>query len=252
MLKLNKCLVCSSKNLNPIFRNYNLPIYCLNYFPSREEALHSEGADVSFMQCNECSFLFNSTYEQLSYEVDYTAYRGSSETFNKYLTDVAGKLIKSIKSNVSKIVEVGAGDCQFSEGLSARMPDVEFSCYDPSWQLSEKNGRINKIASIYENQKEFPDLIIARHVLEHQSDVNGFIQSISKEDPEYIFIEVSCSSYVLDDNYENFSYPNCSYFDFLSLNILMNNNGYFAKFQEYVFNEEYVIALYCKKSFDAT
>ena len=141
MSKLNKCSVCFSNNLSPIFRNYNLPIYCMNYFHSREEALNSEGADVSFMQCNECGFLFNSTYKQLSYEVDYTADRGSSETFNKYLTDVAGKLIKSVNSNVSKIVEVGAGDCQFSEELSNNMPDVEFSCYDPSWQFSEKKWK---------------------------------------------------------------------------------------------------------------
>ena len=250
MTKLNKCSVCSSNNLNPIFRNYNLPLYCLDYFPTRQKGINADSADVSFMQCNDCGFLFNSIYEQLSYEVDYTAYRGSSETFNKYLTDVAGKLIKSIKSNVSKIVEVGAGDCQFSEELSAIMPDVEISCYDPSWQFSEKKGKINKIASIYENQKESPDLIIARHVLEHISDVNGFIESISKENPEYIFIEVPCSSYVLNNNYPEFSNSHCSYFDFLSLNLLMNNNGYFAKFQQHVFNEEYVIALFRKKPMD--
>ena len=105
-----------------------------------------------------------------------------------YLNNVAEKLIKSIKTKVSKIVEVGAGDCQFSEVLSINMPEVEFSCYDPSWKNSEKNGKINKIASIYENQKEYPDLVIARHVLEHQFDVHGFIKSISKESPEYIFL----------------------------------------------------------------
>ena len=246
--KNNKCLVCSSNNLSSIFRNTNQPIYNLNYLQSREEALNSECSDVCFMQCNECGFLFNSTYTQLSYEVEYDASRGNSETFNKYLIDVADKLFKSIKGNISKIVEVGAGDCQFSASLSANMPDVEFSCYDPSWEFSEKNGRINKIAGLYENQKECPDLIIARHVMEHQSDVNGFVESISKEDPEYIFIEVPCSSYVLkDNNYHYFSNEHCSYLDFLSLNILMNNNGYFAKFQEHVFNEENVIALYKKK-----
>jgi hypothetical protein len=248
MSKITKCSVCFSSNLIPVFRNFNLPIYCLDYSPSREEALKSEGADVSFVQCNDCGFLFNSTYKQLNYEVDYTADRSNSGTFNKYLANVAEKLIKSIKTKVSKIVEVGAGDCQFSEELSINMPNVEFSCYDPSWKNSEKNGKINKIASIYENQKEYPDLIIARHVLEHQFDVHGFIKSISKERPEYIFIEVPCSSYVLNNNYQDFSYPHCSYLDFLSLNILMDNNGYFAKFQEHVFNEEYVIALYKKKS----
>ena len=85
-------------------------------------------------------------------------------------------------------------------------------------------------------------------LFEHQSDVNGFIKSISKEDPEYIFIEIPCSSYVLNNNYQDFSYPHCSYFDFLSINLLMDNNGYLAKFHEHVCNEEYVIALYKKKT----
>ena len=112
--KNNKCLVCSSNNLSSIFRNTNQPIYNLNYLQSREEALNSECSDVCFMQCNECGFLFNSTYTQLSYEVEYDASRGNSEIFNKYLISVADKLYKSVKGNVSKIVEVGAGDCQFS------------------------------------------------------------------------------------------------------------------------------------------
>jgi len=231
-----------------IFRNTNQPLYNLNYFHSREEALNAECSDVCFVQCNDCGFLFNTTIKQLSYDVDYISGRGNSEIFNNYLIDVVDKLFKSIKGNISKIVEIGAGDCQFSEELSAKMPDVEFSCYDPSWRLSEKKGRINKIAGLYENQKEHPDLIITRHVLEHMSDVYGFIESISKEDPEYIFIEIPCSSYVLkDNNYHYFSCEHSSYFDFLSLNILMKNNGYLAKFQERVFNEENVIALYRKK-----
>ena len=83
--KKNKCLVCSSNNLSSIFRNTNQPIYNLNYFHSREEALNSEFSDVCFMQCNKCGFLFNSTYKQLSYEVAYDASRGNSEIFNKII-----------------------------------------------------------------------------------------------------------------------------------------------------------------------
>ena len=243
---VKQCLVCASANLDTIFREINLPIYNNHYFSDRSQALNAERTDVFFMQCQDCGFLFNTSYKQLSYEIQYDANRSNSDTFNKYLIDVAGKLTKSFKDNITKIVEIGAGDCHFSEQLSINMPDVEFSCYDPSWEVSETNGRINKIAGLYEDQKECPDLIIARHVLEHQYDVNGFIASISKEDPEYIFIEIPCASYVLKGNYHYFSHEHCSYLDSYSLNILMGNNGYCVEFIEYVFNKENIIALYKK------
>ncbi len=246
--KPKKCFLCFSNKLIPIFSNTNIPIYNLHYFETRNEALNSEGVDVFFMQCEDCGFLYNTSYKQLSYTVEYDASRSNSDTFNKYLIDIAGKLTKSFKDNITKIVEVGFGDGKFSEQMSINMPDVELSCYDPSWKVSEKNGRINKIAGLYEGRNEKPDLVIARHVLEHQSDVNGFISSILKEDPKYIFLEIPCSSFVLKNNFHYFSNEHCSYLDYHSLNILMDNHGYSLKFQEYAFNDENIIALYKKNS----
>ncbi len=201
------------------------------------------------MQCIDCGFLFNAHYKQLTYEIEYEASRANSNTFKNYLGDVVGRLTKSLKDNITKIVEVGAGDCHFSELLSINMSDVEFSCYDPSWKVSEKNRRINKIAGLYEGQNEYPDLVVARHVLEHQSDVKSFIAIIVKEDPKYIFLEIPCAEYVLKGNYHYFSNEHCSYFNSSSLNLLMGNNGYGAVFLEYVFNGENIIALY-KKNFN--
>ena len=245
---VKRCIVCTSVNLDTIFREINLPIYNNHYFSDRSQALNAGRTDVFFVECQDCGFLFNKCYKQLSYKIEYDANRSYSNTFNKYLSYVSEHLTNYFKDTINKIVEIGAGDCNFAELLSVNMPDVEFSCYDPSWKVSERNGRINKIAKLYEGQKEYPDLIIARHVLEHQSNVNRFIATIVQENPEYIFIEIPCSSYVLKGNYHCFTNEHCSYLDSYSLNILMSNNGYCEEFIEYVFNEEYIIALYKKNS----
>jgi hypothetical protein len=246
---IKQCLVCASANLDTIFRALNIPLYLLHYFSDRNPALNAERSDVFFVQCLDCGFLFNKCYKQLDYKIEYEANRSHSTTFNKYLSYVSERLTKYLKDGITKIVEVGAGDCNFTKLLSINMPDVEFSCYDPSWKVSERNGRINKFAKLYGSQKEYPDLIIARHVLEHQSDVKRFIATIAQENPEYIFIEIPSASYVLKGNYHYFSYEHCSYLDSYNLNILMGNNGYCAEFIEYVFNEENIIALY-KKNHD--
>ena len=241
-----QCLVCSSANLVDLFCEENIPIYNLHYFDNRIQALSAEKTNVFFVQCQDCGFLFNKEYKQLSYKIEYDANRSHSNTFNNYLVYISKRLTKYFNNQINKVVEVGAGDCNFAELLSSNMPNVDFACYDPSWKESTKKGRINKVASLYENQKECPDLIIARHVLEHISDVISFISTIAHEDPEYIFIEIPCASYVLKDNYHYFSNEHCSYLDSYSLNKLLGDNGYCAEFSEYVFNEENIIALYKK------
>lgn len=241
------CLVCSSINISPVFNLKDLPLYNLHYFHKRIDALNADKADIFFMQCQDCGFLFNNNYKQLNYKIEYDATRTNSETFKRYLHYVSENLVKNLEKDIKKVVEVGAGDGYFSELLNDKMTDVSFSCYDPSWKVSEKKGSINRIASLYNDQNEYPDLVIARHVLEHQSDVLKFIEIISRENPKYIFIEIPCSSYVFKNNYHYFSYEHCSYFDILSLNILMKEIGYSSQFEEYVFNNENIIALYKKK-----
>ena len=56
---------------------------------------------------------------------------------------------------------------------------------------------IKTVQGLYDNQSNHqPDLLVLRHVLEHQSNVKEFISNISHENPEYIFIEIPCYEFV--------------------------------------------------------
>lgn len=185
-----------------------------------------------------CGFLFNHTYEQLTYEVEYEAGRSQSAFFTKYLKDVVSFLYESV-SELNSVVEVGAGDCEFAKEFCKINASVNYFAYDPSWKKVqyEKLNNITFLPKYYDSYTlNYPDIVIARHVLEHQSDVQGFIKTLVNEKSRYLFIEIPCSSFVLNgNNYHYFSYEHCSYFDKISLNLIMDNYGYELEKQDYYF-----------------
>ena len=133
------------------------------------------------------------------------------------LIDVADKLFKSIKGTISKIVEVGAGDCHFAKVIMELNPDLDYFAYDPSYKTSEVQSKLFKYNEYYQLKDIKPSLVVVRHTLEHIMDVNKFIESVTNELPINVFIETPCSSFVLRNNFHYFSYEHCSYFDQKSL-----------------------------------
>ena len=109
-----QCLVCSSANLVDLFCEENIPIYNLHYFDNRIQALSAEKTNVFFVQCQDCGFLFNKEYKQLSYKIEYDANRSHSNTFNNYLIYISKRLTKYFNNQINKVVEIGACDCNFA------------------------------------------------------------------------------------------------------------------------------------------
>lgn len=53
---------------------------------------------------------------------------------------------------------------------------MEYHAFDPSWKNGYRNDRLYKFNDYYQNQEIKPDLVVARHTLEHQDNVKGFIK----------------------------------------------------------------------------
>ena len=242
------CKICESSDLLSIFRHDYLPLYSLSYFYNRKEAVAATSASVNFVRCPNCGFLFNTDYHQLNYQVEYEASRAFSPVFNNYIQEVGKILYDSLECSITKIVEVGAGDCYFAKVIMELNPDLDYYAYDPSYKTSEVQSKLFKYNEYYHLQKVKPDMVVARHVLEHQSDVKGFIGSLIHESPLYVFIEIPCTSFVLNNNFHYYSYEHCSYFDRNSLNKIMNDFGYYPVFMENVFNAENIISLWSRNN----
>ena len=136
------CKICGTSSLWSVFKHDNVPRYCLNYLNTRNEALAAPSHLVDFMRCQNCGFLFNTNYQQLSYQVEDESSRAFSPVFSNYLREVARVLTKNLKYEISRIVEIGAGDGSFAEALINFRPGVEYFAYDPSWNKSEVNGNL--------------------------------------------------------------------------------------------------------------
>ena len=242
---MKKCPVCKTTCTASLFEAENIPLYCLHYFDNRKDALAAERRSVDFAQCQICGFVFNQQYEQLSYQVEYESGRSSSSTFKDYLLQVANVLLDNISEEIETVVEVGAGDGDFSQALKSLDSSPQYFAYDPSENLGSKVDGITIYQRYYhDSEKLLPTLVIARHVLEHQSNVHQFMQGVLHEFPKYCFIEIPCSSFVLKENFHYFSYEHCSYFDLPSLIKLMSKFHYTLKMSKYMFNDENLITLW--------
>ena len=135
-----ECKLCGSSNVARVFKYQDLPLYNLNYLNTQEDALKAKKADVDFVLCHDCGFLFNSIYKQLNYKVEYNACRSDSHVFNQYLSNVVKFVISNMDTKrplnkIYKVVEVGAGDCQFATMLNNSIKNVIYNAYDPSWEM---------------------------------------------------------------------------------------------------------------------
>ncbi len=80
---IKSCPVCNARSFKKIFFQNKINKYNLNYFDSLKEAIRAQTVKVNFVECRKCEFLFNKSYKQLNYKVNYNANRSYSKIFDK-------------------------------------------------------------------------------------------------------------------------------------------------------------------------
>lgn len=243
-MTISACPVCGGSHLSDVFSCDLLPKYNLTYSTTRSESFSIDRSSVKFVHCQSCDFVFNSIFQQLDYkETSYDASRAHSQLIIDYYHSTLNAILPYVE-RVTKVVEVGAGDCYFS-GLMNQYLACDVIAFDPTFLQSESIGGVEKKASYYDSSQFCnPDIVVFRHVLEHISDVRGFLAQVLHESPRYTFIEIPCSEYVAQNNWHYFSNEHCSYFSTSCLSRLMKDYGYKNIFCDIVFNGENIIALF--------
>ncbi len=252
-----KCKLCGNKKTKSIFRHDKIPKYNLNYQKDKKKSLTSQLVKINFVICKKCEFVFNAKYTNLDYKVEYDAKRSYSKYFKNYLKLIARELYLKTKK-AKNIIEVGAGDGKFAEELIKNYKTkINYSAFDVSWLVSQKGTQVHKVNKLnklkkipkYYDKKIClkPDLLVLRHVLEHQSNVKNFIKGLIFEEPKFFFIEIPCWEFVKKNNFHYFSNEHCSYYSKKNIEYFMSQFGYKKVFVKYVFNKEYIISLWEKK-----
>src|SRR4030043_608713 len=109
------CPNCYSPAVEDFFAVKDAPVHSLAIAKEYNEAMNVERKDITMAFCNNCGFIFNSTFDTLIdyYTKGYEDQQGFSPTFLKFLTGVTTRFI--VKYNIKKksVIEIGSGKGDF-------------------------------------------------------------------------------------------------------------------------------------------
>ncbi len=243
------CPQCSREAEDIIFQAAGVPLYLLQLFHDRHLALKAKTGVLDFRYCHHCAFVFNASFDPqlVDYQVNYESGRSYSPIFCQFLADVASQVASHFEIKNRTVVEIGCGDGKFLENLLMLAPFEGYG-FDPSQDFSNrpKNSHITFAKDyFYPDQfKNVIDVIILRHVLEHQPNDRSFLNQVlpfKQTQPWQIYVEVPAWEWIIDNmSFVAFSYEHCSYHTSSSLSKLMGSLGIAKTNLSYTFQSEYL------------
>ena len=250
--KQTACPVCNQEELVHIFSKKSMPKYNLERHFTRSAAVSAECGEIAFYFCPDCLFTFNAAFDQstMDYSVDYESSRSHSQYFVDYLDQVCIQLNEVLSIRDKTVIEVGCGDGFFLKRLRQMWP-VDGYGYDPSSNIDAASGpddpTLHFVRGYYNSESVdvIPDVLIMRHVLEHQKSPTNFLdQILSKTTVNKkvsLYVEVPAWEWIADNNqFYAFSYEHCSYYTQPSINAIMSKYHYTPKKVSFSFADEYL------------
>jgi len=114
-MKHKNCLNCLSSNTMDFFIIKNAPVHSLAIAKSYEEAVSIPRKDITMSFCNNCGFIYNSTFDTTInyYTKGYEDQQGFSPTFKKFITGITARFIEKYDVKNKDVIEIGCGKGDF-------------------------------------------------------------------------------------------------------------------------------------------
>jgi hypothetical protein len=191
---------------------------------TREEALAYPCGELTLTLCEDCGFVFNSTFDAAL--VDYASTTEESQhfsgTFNQFARSLVSELTERGDFANWLTLEVGCGKGDFLEEL-VRQTGTRAIGIDPGFIPERLPGpigqRIRFMREFFDPSRidEAPDVIVCRHTLEHIHEVRTFMEDIvtvSRGRPEVqVMFETPDVARVLAEGaFWDIYHEHCSYF----------------------------------------
>ncbi len=229
------------------------PLSTLGWPESSEEAESMARLPVEYVQCVNCSHVWNRlfSYDAIPYRKNPNRMFNSGSNWQGFMRDTKSLLVESLPANPC-VIEIGCGEGHFVREIAKSLGNQGvFLGFDPN--TSSESGRgiefYPRLFNPLEDVDKFkPDLLIMRHVLEHLTEPDEFLQSLAwacsflnKE--VKLFAEVPCIDRVFDTSrLSDFFYEHFSHFSSKSFRALLEGLGSTIRFEK-GYQEEVMIAL---------
>ena len=183
-----KCPICNSNDSN-IFTNLGLQPF--SHFLLNESNLNSLRKSLLVSYCKNCGHFFNSNPVECEFKENYSFLSSSSITLKSESKRLAIDLIDFFYKKFSKkpnlIIEIASNDGSLIEELmlsseESKVVGIEPSSLACNHSISKGHKVINdyftylNVNKIVQEIKGYPDMIVARNVINHIQDINDFLK----------------------------------------------------------------------------
>jgi len=249
----NRCPVCNSSSINKFLSRKNVPVHQNLPLNDQKDANKIRRGDLNLTLCEECSFIFNTTFDfsKLEYGNKYDSTQNFSSVFERYLSDLVKYFVFDKNIQNLRIVDVGCGRGAFLRKLveNKEWKNIGYG-FDPSYigPESDLEGRLNFQRNFYDENcaRIAADIVICRHVLEHVPEPIKLLLTIKKAlinstDPR-VFFETRDVEWILKNNVIwDFFYEQCSLFTKNSLKTAFEIAGFKVENVKNVFEDQYIL-----------
>lgn len=234
---MTRCPACGSTDLRLTADIRSVPVHVGLLWPTAEEAETCPKGDMHLMYCRDCGFLHNSAFDEtlIDYGLSYDNALHFSQVFRSYEESLANELISRYDLKGKQIVEIGCGSAHFLS-LLCELGDNRGTGFDPSHDPDYLDpnaaGRVTVRQEYFTADSEVatPDLICARHLLEHIAQPRDFLKSLREavgDKGTILYFEVPNALLALKDlSIWDLIYEHCGYYTIDSLTQVFGSNGF--------------------------
>ena len=244
------CPNCSHTNIEDFFTVHDAPVHSLSIAKQYDEAMSIERKDITMAFCNDCGFIFNSTFDTSIdyYTKGYEDQQGFSPTFLKFISGVTNRFIEKYNMRNKEVIEIGCGKGDFIS-LICELGNNKGIGIDPAWVpgRTKPNPNVRFIREFYseEHGKLKADCICCRHTLEHIHETGDFLKTIRKSigtrEDVVLFFEIPSIVRILKiQAFWDIFYEHCTYLSPGSLARLFRLNGFEVLDMYLEYDEQYL------------
>jgi hypothetical protein len=220
-----KCGICEAVRVRRYFTVKDGPRLQNVLYDSEKSARHVSVVSAEFWVCESCLFLFNPTFENQRYSVEYNNDQSFSGVYREHLVSV-GEFLEKYLHPSHRIVEIGCGNGLFlSMLMTDGYPAVEG--YDPAH--SENLPFVRR--EYWQPSGRKCDALILRHTLESLPNFREILSAAMTELTlaGIIYLELTNSRTIVETASTltlYHEYP--QYFSEISIGLLLNEFGFYV------------------------